>query len=607
MNQYFYEKLKSKISKINNEITEANKKLALKESNSEMSADKEVFDNVSKAQEVAKDAANLKQAIKFDSVVTAEKKSPKMERKSSAKSIPIKNTNFKKRHWPTLRRRHSSLQPYKLRSKSLPAGVRRKFGFGSFVDVVERQPTSVIKLCRSKSTVKSGSKKCSNTRLKHQKVEHIKRPSFKTKKSSTPVKSVRSKTSVKNDKKILPTKLNKSNMAISSEKEIPQRKAISQNNIPYANLSESLCLNKVTPSCSSFRDVIEDVKQDINVLNKESKNFNRKPNPLVALAKQPIPFTICASTSKSFNLGLNIQQVLSMVKHKRRTITLQEILKDNLKTTCSVLEKEPEVNTLFISKARSQIGSEICPAREENDDCLSCITDHIETRSRCTILSKAQSARCQDLETKNLIDPNSVPKLTEEVEKFERPEDVWVIEQPDSRSELRKTRSRCTCFPTKQCVDYNKVLRQYTGWRLPIAKSEVFNQDLCHAGYRPRLTFTNYNGNQLYPIPSQENVHRTIETNHDGMKAEMMKTHNDLMKLHRKYAMLQEQIAQNNIDDLEAQAELDALESEISSRELEYKDIMNSYNQVKIIMKGNEIINLYNYNFKLKCRNSTCS
>lgn len=224
-----------------------------------------------------------------------------------------------------------------------------------------------------------------------------------------------------------------------------------------------------------------------------------------------------------------------MVKHKKHSLTLQEILKDNIRSTCSVLDKnEPEINTLFVGKTTSQIGAEVCPAREDNEDCLSCITD---ARSRCTILSKARTCRSHVSETetkiKSLIDPNSIPKLEEEkTEKIDRPEDVWVVEQPDSNNNFRRTKSKCTCFPSKQCLDYNKVLKQYTGWRLPIVKSDILDSEFCGT----RFTFSTCNGNRLYTIPSQENIYqntRTINGNQNGVKAELIKLHNDLMNLHR--------------------------------------------------------------------------
>lgn len=534
INQHFYEKLKNKISKINNEITEANKKLGLKPAEETRN---ENHEKLSEDPHFKKEEEEFPSKVtKSEPTMTAEKKSSsdKICQKSSTKSIPFKN--FKKRHVPAFRRRHSSLQPYKLRSKSLPQGVRRKFGFGSFVDVADQ-----------------AMKKLSSEKIKNPKVELIKKPSFKIKKNFS-------------------AKINKSNVEIPAKKEIPRRKTVSQNNIPF-NLSEVKSQNKITPSC---KNVIEDVKEDINVLEKQNRNFNRKPSTIVTLAKQPIPFTICGSTSKSFNLGLNIQQVLSMVKHKKHSVTLQEILKDNIRSTCSVLDKtEPEVNTLFV---KSQIGSEICPAREDNDDCLSCITD---ARSRCTIVSKAQTSRSRISETKikSLTDPNSIPKLEDNLEKIERPEDVWVVEQPDSNSNFRRTKSKCTCFPSKQCMDYNKVLKQYTGWRLPITKSDILNSEFCGT----RFTLSTCNGSQLYPIPSQENIYqnpKTISGNQNGVKAELIKLYNDLMNLHRKYASLQEQIALNNLDDLEAQTELDAMESEINARETEYKNIINFYSQL---------------------------
>lgn len=48
----------------------------------------------------------------------------------------------------------------------------------------------------------------------------------------------------------------------------------------------------------------------------------------------------------------------------------------------------------------------------------------------------------------------------------------------------------------------------------------------------------------------------------------------------RRYSSLEKQITERNLDDDDANAELDAMESELTVREMELKDILNFYQQV---------------------------
>lgn len=458
-------------------------------------------------------------------------------KKMSNKSMPTKNSP---------RRRTKSLQKYKIRSKSLPQGIWRKFGFGSYVDVFVSQPLRLEKT-RSRITIKSN---ISRDEIKRKKSETNKMAvlSFKVRRprSGRSLRSKKSKTSVRKD--CSSTKLKKLEK---SEVKLPVSVPSCQSfNITVSDFRKT----DPAPSCNFIRDAISDmkddiidIKDDVKALEKDNVS-SRKPNSVVSLTRKPIPFTICGSTSKSFNIGLNIQQVLSLIKHKKPTVSLQSVVNDNVRTTRSlVMKDQPDVSTLFFGRPStsglSQIGSEYCPARQDNEDCISIVTDRMESRSRCTILSRTQTARSEcgdDSKLGTFVDPASLPKLTvlsREMNRPQRPEDVWVVEQPDTRLDCGRPRSRCTCFPTKQCVDYHKLLRQYTGWRLPSAKQDTLSNLGGYTSYRPRLTVTSCTRSNLYPIPSQEDCKYSASGdghgNRDDIKIQLTKVHGDLISLNR--------------------------------------------------------------------------
>lgn len=448
--------------------------------------------------------------------------------KQSSKSVPGRRKDGRKKDFLPLKKRHSSLQRYKIRSKSLPQGVRRKFGFGGYVEVFDPnlnlRPNS---RSQSKTSLKADSyisfktiKSEGQVKAKFGEAKHsnVGRNTSSTARS-LPFKVSKSKV---NDKTKEMSK-SYSSKSVKSESAVPknfEKVSQSSNADSQVSCTKSGTINfcrDIAPSNSIAKGPITDPN-----LN----HLMSKPNALIPFLRQPIPFIPCSSTSKSFNLGLNVQQVLSLIKHRRHSITLQTVIKNGLRATRSITDIiEPTVNTLFFSHtttSHSQVTSALCPARSCIEDTFSIVTDDIGCRSNCSLLKQTQAMRSEMMEDKKLENLNE----DVEINKFHRPEDVWVVEQPDNSSKnCKKSRSRCTCYPSKHCVDYQKVLREYTGWRGHKAAS--FSSE-TYSSYHPMIT---YSRPKLCPIPSQENVDWGFQENNG--KIELMKVHNDLNNLNR--------------------------------------------------------------------------
>ncbi|KAK6632339.1 hypothetical protein RUM44_007380 [Polyplax serrata] len=615
VNQFFYTKIRNKISEMNQEITNANRQLNNKIENrgvQKSNENEEINEKI--LHENPLDLNTVENKIcKSEPTVTAKKQEVaappfhlgyegqgdiKLTEKQSSKSVPV--TAQIRMDFTPSKKRSTSLQRYKLRSKSLPQGVRRKFGFGGFIEVPDSK-TNLRNRNRSKS--KTLLKINSHRSFKTFKSEGHVKPKLTESKSGyfcklrrDPSKSVRSlqhrvpkpKTSAscRGSNSIMYSKDVKSesivlrNIARSPQDRIGEL----PNSIDSKSATVNLCRD-VVPSADNLKVPIEHSNFSPNV--GKLNHLMAKPNTLIPFLKQPIPFIPCSSTSKTFNLGLNVQQVLSMIKHRRHSITLQTVIKNGMQATRSLTEKmEPAVNTLFFSHtttSHSQMTSTLCPARACTEDTFSIVTEDIGCRSNCSLLKQTQALRSEIVTEKKMENFNSDIKL-------ERPEDVWVVEQPDMNSrECKKSQSRCTCFPSKHCVDYHKVLRQYTGWRIPTTKTRSVTSD--DYSYQRMIT---YPKTKLCSIPSQDNMIWTSQDQDE--KNDLTKVQSDLKNLTRRYSSLEKQITERNLDDDDANAELDAMESELTVREMELKDILNFYQQLLLLKEKLKSLRVRNTN-----------
>ncbi|KAL0274287.1 UNVERIFIED_CONTAM: hypothetical protein PYX00_006751 [Menopon gallinae] len=546
MNNNFNEKLRNKIFEITKEIKEANRKIILKEATfisnqkrnneGEGGGKRELNKNVT-TNRVTKSESNMENRNE-DSL------------KESAQNLKkISNNMLSKKKSPAAPKRHVSVQKYKLRSKSLPQGVRRKFGFGSFVEIVDRPKHNNLLKIKSRTSVTSGSK--TNLERGRPKTRTLSGPSSRQRDRSTSVKLALDKTESSKNMTCLgdgDTYTVVSNMEHRSNKS-------------FSNFSTDFGSNQIK-LCATY------LPEDKDKLDSGKKS-------IVLSRRQPIPFTICR-TSKTFNLGLNIQQVLSMIKSKRHSTMLQAILKDNIQTARSVIQKTEPINALYIATS-SRIGrtteSETCPARDD-DQCFSVISaNSTEGSLKCKLLTCRQSVREEIIENIRTGDTPYPLVRQIKISELQRPEDVWVVEQPDSHHSLQRIRSRCTCYPSRDSVDYQKVLKQYSRMKQCEQKAVYSPENFVSRDFATGFVMA---GSDLYSMPSHVHYREKI----GGPRLDFKRLQEDLDNLTRRYEFIQEQIMERRMSDYEVDAELDALELEFNYREEDCKTILNFHNQL---------------------------
>ncbi|EEB16768.1 conserved hypothetical protein [Pediculus humanus corporis] len=594
VNRYFYKKIRSKINEMNHEITIANRKLQ-----NHNNKDDETAENESKI----KMALTPKKENKGEQVVNGENKTCesesfvsvkkqeslpsetvikdclddfKLSERQSTKSVPVENLRSRKKELnPQMKRGFSTLQRYKLRSKSLPQGVRRKFGFGGFIEVFD---SKVGRLSNNPSKSKTSLKANSIRSFKTFKSEGQGRLDFMDHKNTLLRRKTISKSARSLQQRMSKSKIDfKSNGVrrenffsknIKSEPNFSENFRMTIKNSNVNNLNNKPSINSCKAIVPSENIMKNSFQPKMNSHLGNISNLISKPNTLIPFLKQPIPFIPCSSTTKTFNLGLNVQQVLSLIKNKKHSISLETLVRNGMKATRSISNKiEPTVNTLFFS--HSQVtSSSVCPAQTCIEDSFSVVTSDVGYHSNCSLLKRTQALRSETDDNKkiNYHHERSETKINEEIEinKIERPEDVWVVEQPDGYCNLKKTRSKCTCYPSKNCVDYQKVLREYTTWASPDTKSTTSFTSDCFSSYNSTIT---YRKPKLCTIPSGEKIGLGMQENG---KIEINKIQKGL-------------ITQKNLDVCEASAEIDSIESELSLKEMEFKNILNFYQELLLL------------------------
>lgn len=298
VNQIFYEKLKSKIDEVNDEITQANHKIGLTETSFLFPTDefKETLHastastliKVSPSQLLLTDEEYPNKWSKSDPVIGNQmyedaakitKGELELYKKLSNKSIKMTKN-----------------KPQKSRSKSVPQKIERKFGLKSLLP--KKTVANNVSEPKSKTTIRS-SCSSSKSRLKTKSVEKVQKPSFKIKRPvSKSARSARSKNSIIVRRKSSVLEENKSGLMHSK---------------------------------SSGQMEVED------------GGFNQHQKPGGAQQKKPIPFTICTSTTRSFNIGMNIQQAFSLMKRKKlkNTVDPKEPTQENSSSPTELVVKLP--------------------------------------------------------------------------------------------------------------------------------------------------------------------------------------------------------------------------------------------------------------------------
>lgn len=206
-----------------------------------------------------------------------------------------------------------------------------------------------------------------------------------------------------------------------------------------------------------------------------------------------IPFVVGKSTTPSHHLGLNIQQALSIIKLRHPVSGLPPM----------TIAQE------FLRCSRDDVyGSQKKSARSQP------VSAFLSRISSCT----GQQSCCPALAQQQLPD---VPEKDETIDRFRdldtepQQEGVWspVVGRP-----------RCTCFPARPCVDYQKLLAQYL---------EPVNTRSLHADTDMvpcKDTFQNE-----AKVASEDNIVCAKYENHLScqLKCVLLNIHNDLVRLNK--------------------------------------------------------------------------
>lgn len=500
INNDFNEKLRNKICEITNEIKEANRRIILKEATfiTDQKINNEGEGDVKK--EIGNNSPMNNCTVKSESNTKSRNENDLKRSAQTLKKVPSKILSTKKS--PAIGKRYTTVQKYKLRSKSLPQGVRRKFGFGSFVEIVDRPKHTDLLKIKSKTSVSGGSK--------------------------INLERGRAKTRTLNGHKPRERDRSKSVKLIFNKTESSKSMGCLGDGDTYTVVSNMQ--NACNKSFSNFSTDFGSSQTKLYATCLPEENLDAKKKSMIIARRQPIPFTICR-TAKTFNLGLNIQQVLSMIKNKRHSTMLQTILKNNIRTARSVIQKTEPINSLYIATP-SRMGTitetESCPVRD-NDHCYSVISaDTTEGSIKCNLLTCRQSMREEFMENVQSGTDPLLPLVRQiKISELQRPEDVWVVEQPDSHHSLQRFRSRCTCYPSRGCVEYQKVLKQYSRMKQCEQKAICSSDNFVSRDFSTGFVMS---GPDLYSLPSQTRYHDKIR----GPRLEFKRVHEDLDNLTRR-------------------------------------------------------------------------
>ncbi|XP_073972448.1 uncharacterized protein isoform X1 [Rhodnius prolixus] len=169
---------------------------------------------------------------------------------------------------------------------------------------------------------------------------------------------------------------------------------------------------------------IQNAANTNNNNNTKNNYYSNKDNTTQTLAQSlgfnAIPFIVGQSTSRSYHIGLNIQQTMSLMKHTPSMPALK-------------LGMEPSTGN--ISDKTSTFGSILSTSYYKMKTCPACAT----TKP----FNDGGIDEYDDEELENVDDPWYVPQ-----------KDTW-----DKQNIANRKRARCTCLP-KNVISFNQVLNQ---------------------------------------------------------------------------------------------------------------------------------------------------
>ncbi|XP_044729087.1 uncharacterized protein LOC123292472 [Chrysoperla carnea] len=313
-------------------------------------------------------------------------------------------------------------------------------------------------------------------------------------------------------------------------------------------------------------------------------------NYLQDLNIKTIPFVTTTSTTPSHNLGLNIQQVLSIMKTKHLVGGISPTLAHNMGIVTQSVGSYVNGTKDTVTNILSRIGS--------RPNCIS-----PNRKPACPLLRHATAVAESELADvpEHLNEDNAsilsslnvtidVPKVATEADLKSRAMTEW--DQPSPRACIQP---KCTCLLRKQTSNSNKIFNQFID---PNVNRPASYNPMTNSKSNPRTKQfkSAFSMQSVNPTPNKLNL-SSFDQKQTAMKSNNAHTeltgkireirdvlanlHNDFQKLNDQYDLLSGQIQKNNSDvDPRTVYRLDAMEKELNAKEEEISVVIPLYQEV---------------------------
>ncbi|XP_076263442.1 uncharacterized protein LOC143198215 isoform X2 [Rhynchophorus ferrugineus] len=294
---------------------------------------------------------------------------------------------------------------------------------------------------------------------------------------------------------------------------------------------------------------------------------------LGSLNLKTIPFCAAISTTQSHNIGINIQQVLNIIKNRQPINGISPTLAHNIGLAAEKLNCKP------FSALVSTINSRIS-----------------QTASKCP-LSKTFLNFQQLQEQARTIPEEIIEEVDEEL--IETPETkVLAITGPSGDTEVKTknlpvwridkntNNEQCTCLVPSN-VTFQQIATKYQKNNRTISDNNINSQVLHQIKPRKFKSIRNRlsNGNvvvtetQYHPVQNKEYSESQLKGREKNLKEVLTNLHDDFEYLNKKYEELcvQNSSIERNEDSLH---ELERLETELNKKEEEITMVMTLYKEV---------------------------
>lgn len=263
-----------------------------------------------------------------------------------------------------------------------------------------------------------------------------------------------------------------------------------------------------------------------------------------------IPFCAAKSTSPSHNIGVNIQQVMSIIKTRQPITGISPTLAHNISLAAEKLQGSPL--STFVSNLSTRIGSQTCP-----------LTKHSLNYNKLQEMAKAipEEAEEEETDAKNLVSVEVPPPVPP----------IWTSEP---------STGRCTCVP-KKGVPFQKVVSKY----------QVSNADNFHSSSKLMKTVRRPDGvtskqrtaawvSTTAPTeskPSGISEQKHLTGNEKNLKTVLKNLHDEFNSLNATY----EALSKNSTNAApEVLQQLEEMDTQLNQKEEEIKMVMSLCTEV---------------------------